>query len=220
MRTIKSEADRITGIVQRLLDFARRRRPQRARTDLWSLAERTMVLLKSMADKRNIELRLRPRSESEQNEALSADVDEAQIQQVLTNLIVNAVQAAPEKSSVEIVVEHGTLDSHAGEPQSMNISERMESTPAIRVSVSDRGPGVPADLRDRIFEPFFTTKDVGEGTGLGLSIVYGIMEEHGGRIVVTDRDGGGAEFIALLPIRSLPTSSQDDRRQQQANEES
>jgi two-component system, NtrC family, sensor kinase len=184
-RTIKSEADRITAIVQRLLDFARQRRPQRQPSNVGALAAKTLSLLQTMAEKKpvRLELELPP-------EPVVASLDEAQLQQVLTNLLVNAIQATPAQGRVRVA-----LSSGRGE---------------FRVQVADSGPGVPEELRERIFEPFFTTKDVGEGTGLGLSIAYGIVQEHGGRIEVgyaTDSSTEnsstalrGAVFEVILPV--------------------
>jgi signal transduction histidine kinase len=71
-----------------------------------------------------------------------------------------------------------------------------------KIVVQDTGPGIPPENLDQLFEPFFTTKDVGEGTGLGLSIVYGIVEEHGGRIEVASPPGEGARFTLYLPFEA------------------
>jgi signal transduction histidine kinase len=67
------------------------------------------------------------------------------------------------------------------------------------VAIQDNGPGVPEEHLPLLFEPFFTTKDVGDGTGLGLSIVHGIVQEHGGRIEVSNRESGGACFKVFIP---------------------
>ena len=72
----------------------------------------------------------------------------------------------------------------------------------VEITVSDDGPGIPADVIPRIFDPFFTTKDVGEGSGLGLSIVHGIVDRHGGRIEVQSRIGEGTTFRIVLPAGS------------------
>ena len=71
------------------------------------------------------------------------------------------------------------------------------------VTISDDGPGIPAEVLPRIFDPFFTTKDVGEGSGLGLSIVHGIIERHGGRITVDSPPGHGATFTIRLPTQKM-----------------
>jgi signal transduction histidine kinase len=70
----------------------------------------------------------------------------------------------------------------------------------VRIRVTDTGPGIPPEVLPHIFEPFFTTKKEGEGTGLGLSLVYGIVENHRGRIKVTSEPGHGASFAIDLPV--------------------
>ncbi len=104
-----------------------------------------------------------------------------QLTQVFLNLIVNACQAIPERGEVRLRTWHDGQNHF--------------------VSVTDTGTGISAELRDRIFDPFFTTKKVGEGTGLGLSISYGIVEKHGGTIMVESEEGKGTCFIVKLPSR-------------------
>ncbi len=177
-KTIKSEADRITSIVQRLLDFARGRKPQRTLCELSHVVDRTVNFLAPLAGKRSIHLQFeKPAIETR------ISVDESQIQQVLTNLIVNAIHATKENGSITLSID-------------------APESGWLRVRVADTGTGVPIELRERIFEPFFTTKDVGEGTGLGLSIAYGIVQEHGGRLEISDNQPQGAVFDLWLPLEA------------------
>lgn len=81
-----------------------------------------------------------------------------------------------------------------------------ENNGQVSIRFKDTGLGIPEDIKDKIFDPFFTTKDVGEGTGLGLSITHGIIEKHGGRIVVNSEVGKGSEIIISLPISSSKTT--------------
>jgi len=104
-----------------------------------------------------------------------------QLEQALTNLVLNALQASPAGSLVRVRTSAGAL-----------VDE-------VRVDIEDQGPGVPAGERDRIFEPFFTTKPEGEGTGLGLWVAWRAVEGHGGRIEVSEAPGGGARFSVFLP---------------------
>lgn len=170
-RVIVEQAERMTRIIRQLLDFARPRRPAREPTDLRALAGSVLSMLGPLAARSRVELSLVPGPEVE------AEVDVGQIQQVMTNLVMNAIQAQPGGGRVEVAVEAD--------------GER------VRLRVSDEGPGIPEEIRARVFEPFFTTKDVGEGTGLGLSVVHGIVQEHGGRIEVGGENG--ATFTVEFP---------------------
>ncbi len=173
-RTIRTQSQRITGIVQQLLNFARRQTPQRSPGDLRALLVETVRLLRPMADKHSATFKLLPFH----GEAI-AEFDLAQLQQVLTNLLVNALQATSHR------------------PSGGHIEQAAERY--WRISVKDNGMGIEPAAIEHIFEPFFTTKDVGEGTGLGLSIAYGIVQEHGGWIAVSSELGLGSRFDVYLP---------------------
>jgi signal transduction histidine kinase len=117
-------------------------------------------------------------------------MDEAQLQQVLTNLMLNAIQAMPDGGRVDI-----SLD----ELRAARPGDAAAARDYVRLAIADQGVGIaPANL-PRIFEPFFTTKDVGEGTGLGLSVCYGIIEEHGGWIAVDSQVAKGTRMTVYLP---------------------
>jgi signal transduction histidine kinase len=183
---IKAEAEKMTGIIRQLLDFARANSPHKAPADLWQVVSQTVGLLRALAEKRKARLCFVPGSDP-----AVAEVDAAQIQQVLTNLIVNAIQAMPEGGEVNIHVRRQA----ARDPGSRE--DRQEAYFAIEVR--DQGVGIAAENIQHLFEPFFTTKGVGEGTGLGLSIAYGIVQEHGGWIDVTSRPDEGSCFTVFLP---------------------
>ena len=108
----------------------------------------------------------------------------AQIMQVLSNLVANAVQAMGGRGVVVVGVEH----------------EDLSDGPHARLWVEDTGCGMEESVRRRIFEPFFTTKGVGEGTGLGLSVVYGIVGAWKGRITVQSAPGVGTCISIHVPI--------------------
>lgn len=118
--------------------------------------------------------------------------DKQRLQQVVVNLLMNAIQAVGEEG--EICLE-GRVDSSANQ---------------VVIQVMDNGPGIPDDIKDHIFDPFFTTKDVGEGSGLGLSIVYEIIKKHSGDITVESSPGMGAKFIIRLPIESGSVKEERD----------
>ncbi len=198
-QTIKTEADRITSIVRQLLDFARRTPARRMPTEINELLGRTLELLQPLAEKQGTSFQFQRSAEP-----AVANVDGSQIQQVLTNLLVNAIHATPAGGTIRIQVQ-AAAPAHAGAGAESSCSEGRASASTmvdggrLSVAITDQGPGVADDIRQQIFEPFFTTKDVGEGTGLGLSIAYGIVEEHGGRIEVCNEPGGGATFRIELP---------------------
>ena len=182
---IKSEANRMANIIRQLLDFARRRTPQRKLVDLHHVASQCVELLRSLATKHNIELVVSG------NQSLTANVDADQIQQVLTNLVVNAIQAMPDGGTVSIDL----TQVRAQPPGATDANEEAYCC----ISISDEGVGINDDDRQHLFEPFFTTKDVGEGTGLGLSVSYGIVQDHDGWIDVQSEKGCGSRFTVFLP---------------------
>src|SRR5262249_35992533 len=146
----------------------------------------TLHLLTPLAAKKNVNLRLM----SPDAPAL-AEVDAGLFQQVLTNLVMNAIQAMAKPGDVEvaIVIELVRPPAEHGGPH----------TKYLRVTVRDAGIGMTSEQMQPIFEPFYTTKPVGDGTGLGLSVAYGIVRDHGGWIAVESEPGRGSEFSMYLP---------------------
>jgi PAS domain S-box-containing protein len=126
--------------------------------------------------------------------------DPTEIQQILMNLCTNAAQAmGPEGGDIHLKLNAADIDAEA----SARITE-INPGPYLKLTVSDSGGGIPADIVDRIFDPFFTTKRVGEGTGLGLSVVHGIVKKYAGAIIVESAPGAGTTFEVLLPQLEHP----------------
>jgi signal transduction histidine kinase len=193
-RIIGEQVERIARIIRQLLDFARgplvrppgegaRREP----VDVAGLVEKTLSLVRPLADKRQLTIDLhaapglpKPR------------LDEGQIQQVLLNLLVNSIYASdhPGKVMVDVSLVNTTAPADLGGAKGEYLC----------LSVADQGVGIPAEVLPRIFEPFFTTKGVGEGAGLGLSVAYGIVREHGGWIDVQSAAREGSRFSIYLPL--------------------
>jgi len=189
-RIVMEQSERMAQIIRQLLDFARAGKPNKSLVDLKHLAQSTLSLLRPIADKKRVTLRF------EAAEPVSGVVaDAAQLQQVLTNLIVNAVQASPESSAVEIGLRTARA---AAKPDAESAGEPARGFACV--TIADHGSGMAEDTLERIFEPFFTTKDVGEGTGLGLAVAYGIVQEHGGFITVESKLGEGSRFEVYLPL--------------------
>jgi two-component system, NtrC family, sensor kinase len=182
-RAIDREATRMSRIVRQLLDFARQRGPEGTTSDVGAVAGQVLELLSPMARKAAVATTL------EIAEPLRALIDEDSLQQVLTNLIVNAVQAMPAGGELRIA----TARVRAASPDAPGDTAR----PCIRIAVTDTGSGIPKDALAHIFEPFFTTKQPGDGTGLGLAVVYGIVVDHHGWIAVDSSDRGTTFAVFL-----------------------
>ena len=166
---------RIQQIVRDLRDFARLDQGDQNDVDLNAGIESTVNIILGRAKKKRV------RIATELGPLPTITCQAAKVNQVVMNLLANAIDACDEGGTV-------TVRSAAADGE-------------VRVAVSDTGPGIDPAVRDRIFDPFFTTKPVGEGTGLGLSISYGIVQDHGGRIDIESPPGQGATFTVVLPIR-------------------
>ena len=182
IRLIHQQADRIRQIVTKLLQFAR---PGEfagyvEAVDVNGLINDCLVLTRHNLEKREIEVHTRLEA------GVGIEINRSELQQVLINLIVNAVQAMPNGGRLDLASADWFEDGlHLG---------------AV-IHVSDTGQGIAGEDLDRIFDPFFTTKK-GSGTGLGLSISYTIVQRYGGRITVSSTPGAGSAFSVWL--RSQP----------------
>jgi two-component system NtrC family sensor kinase len=165
----------IKEIVRSLLDFARENSEERHLVSLEEVVFQTVDLIRRTSASKGVEL-------LERYESGGAVVNASpnQIKQIFLNLLGNARQAMPGGGSVTIDV-------------------RREGD-GVLATVTDSGPGIPAELQPRIFEPFFTTKRDSGGTGLGLSVSLGIAEAHGGSLTVESLPGSGAAFTLRLPL--------------------
>jgi signal transduction histidine kinase len=125
------------------------------------------------------------------DETLRIAADDGQLTQVLTNLVVNAIQATASGGTVSVQPELVEL---VPPPYIGGDTQRW-----MAISVHDTGAGMDEDTRARIFEPFYTTKGIGDGTGLGLSVSWGLVREHGGWIDVQSARGEGSTFTVYVP---------------------
>jgi PAS domain S-box-containing protein len=177
LETIHHESLRTSKIIQGLLAFAREHKPERKMISVNKIIEESYRLREYEFKVDNIAIKL----------DLSEDIpltaaDPYQLQQVFINLINNSHDALVAGGGSALVIHSFTRDG------------------SVAIEFEDDGPGISAENIGFIFDPFFTTKEVGKGTGLGLSIVYGIINEHGGRIDVVSEPGKGAKFTVSLPI--------------------
>jgi two-component system NtrC family sensor kinase len=164
---------RIQQIVKDLREFARLDRGDYQEADLNAGIESTINIIRGHARKKQIQI------QTELGQLPPVRCFPAKVNQVVMNLLTNAIDASKERGVV-------TLRTFADNGE-------------VRIEVKDEGTGIPPDVRERIFDPFFTTKPLGQGTGLGLSISYGIVQDHGGRIELQSEMGKGSTFIVILP---------------------
>ena len=173
---IKDESIRISSIIQKLLDFARRSPSRQSKGDLRDVIKHSVELIRPLTEKRKVTVRM-----DMPDKPAPANFDFNQMQQVLMNLIDNAVDASRESQTVDVILKQHSADSR------------------WTIQIVDHGTGIDATHRDDIFQPFFTTKEVGAGTGLGLSIVHGIVEEHQGTIGCDSEIDLGTTITIELP---------------------
>jgi two-component system NtrC family sensor kinase len=181
---IRNQGIRARDITHKLLSFARRSDSRIDRVDVNDLIEEVVGLSAQQARYNNVEF------DTRLGEDLPAvQVSQTELQQVLFNLINNAIDAMDKQG--------GTIRVRT-----------WERDRTVHLAVKDDGPGIPEANLHRIFEPFFTTKPVGKGTGLGLSICYGIVKKMGGEIKVESRVGEGTGFEISIPIDAGPGAAQ------------
>ncbi|MGH7599093.1 MAG: sensor histidine kinase [bacterium] len=163
-------------VIKKLLIFARQMPPTKTQVNLNKIVEESLYFLESRCTRHGIQLfrEFAP-------DLPDITADPTQLQQVLVNLVVNAIQAMPQGGRLTVTTRAG--DGH------------------VLLVVEDTGTGMTEEVRDKLFTPFFTTKDIGQGTGLGLPVVHGIVTSHGGSIYVESEIGHGARFTIKLPIR-------------------
>ncbi len=181
MKKIEGEAERIEEIVRNLLDFSKPKEAKLEERDINETVRKSLELMQNTLDISNVEV------STELGQGLPrVYIDDHQIQQVLVNLIVNAVHA----------MEHGGV---------LKLATRAgEDGQTVKVDVIDTGKGIAPEFLSHIFDPFFSTKGVG-GTGLGLSVSYGIIKNHRGNIRVESTVGAGTTFTIELPVYNKST---------------
>jgi two-component system NtrC family sensor kinase len=184
---IADETSRCATIVKGLLDFARQTPSQEARADINAIVDRTLQLLEKQATVRNI------RIEKNLDRAIPLiEVDKNKIQQVFSNLAINACEAMPEGGVLVVASRLSRDETHA------------------EVAFTDTGVGIPKENIAKLFDPFFTTKSF--GTGLGLAVSYGIVRQRGGTIHVRSEVGKGTVFTVRIPL----AEPKDDKRAEEA----
>jgi len=169
--------ERIQGVVQQLLNFARARPPRRTPSTIGELMESAAALVGPVIATSHITLRQEP----DGLEDIRVKVDRGQLDQALLNLLLNGIHVTPRGGVLRLGASR-----HDGK---------------VGIHVRDLGPGIPRALREKVVDPFFTTKPEGEGTGLGLSVTRGIAEAHGGELTFEFPPAGGTIATFWLPVR-------------------
>lgn len=178
LKGLRDEVSRASRIVKGLLNFARQVPPEYTEFNLLVWLKDTLLLVEPEAHKRHIKVELL----DVPDEVMEGD--RQQLQQVLVNLLMNAIQASKNGDRVEV-------------------SAEIIAPGIVKVQVADEGSGIDPQVRDKVFDPFYTTKQVGEGNGLGLSISLGIVQYHEGQLSLINNDKGGVDAIIALPQRKI-----------------
>ena len=171
-------------VIRKMLTFTRPMPPQKKRVSLNQVIEEGLYFFESRCAKKGVQV----------FRSLSPDLpevlaDPVQLNQVLVNLVINALQAMPRGGTLSI--------------------QTVSAAGHLSLIIEDTGIGMSEEIIKHIFTPFFTTKEVGQGTGLGLPVVHGIITSHGGSIDVESKVGCGTRFEIRLPIESLPDDGAD-----------
>ena len=193
---IAEQAGRITRIIQRLLDFSRRKVGdiESELVSINAVALTTMEFLegKMIASAISSEL-----VRGDDIPPVRGNAD--QLQQVLLNLILNAVEAMPEGGALRVETSCAVR-----RRPGLDLAPQQ---PIAVIEIADRGPGVPRELRETIFEPFYTSRADQGGTGLGLAVVHGIVKDHDGWLEIDDHAGGGSIFRVYLPTEGAASAA-------------
>ena len=176
LNAVIDQSMRISKIISDLMGYARPAEPEVADHNLQAMVDNAFYMAQHRLPDHHTETEI-----DIAEDLATLRVDARQIEQVLVNLFVNAIQAMEGLGKLTVQATH------------------EESTNTVSIQVTDTGPGIPPEDLSRIFDPFFTTKREGEGTGLGLAVSHRIVESHGGRLTVASRVGQGTTFTLQLP---------------------
>ncbi len=184
---IAEQSTRMTQIIRELLDFSRSKPLARTDIRIGDVVEHAISLIEPVCEKKRVTLAARGFLDT------IAHIDAGKLLQVLTNLMMNAIQAMPDGGPITLSVKHEQLL----EPE----DRHAQTDNYVAIEIQDSGVGIAPEHLNNIFKAFFTTKRQGIGTGLGLSICHGIVREHGGFIKVESEVGRGTRFTVFLPKR-------------------
>ena len=179
LRVIVDETMRCREIVKGLLEFSRQAEPQKKIVDINDIITNSLYLIRNQALINNVKI------STELSDQLPGIVaDGSQIQEILLNIILNAMDAMPEGGKLHVT------------------SDTTENNRFVQIKVSDTGCGISPKNLDKVFDPFFTTKGAGKGTGLGLAVAYDVIEKHLGKIKMESEVGKSTTCIIDLPVNT------------------
>src|SRR5262245_746255 len=182
---ILDQSARMTAIVRQLLDYARRQGSPLGPVDLRQVVSGALVMLEPLSQELAVRVDL-----VLPEEPVIVRGDRTQLQQVVTNVAMNGIQAMPAGGRLRVEVGPAS------------VAQGSAAADWTWLRVTDEGPGIAAEDLPHVFEPFYTTKPVGEGTGLGLALVQSIVRDHGGWVTARNDPGAGACFtVFLAPVR-------------------
>lgn len=184
LKQVADATERVREIVKGLLDFSRQTELKPQLADINELIKDTINLIGNQALVKGVILCFNP-----QEGLPKRTLDRSQIESVLVNMLINAIDAT-EKGG------HIVISTALSLPKEL----KPYAYKGIEIKVSDTGCGIPPENINKLFDPFFTTKDVGKGTGLGLAVSFGIIEKHGGHVHVKSKVGEGSTFTIWLPL--------------------
>ncbi len=179
LTTMIAEIDHASGVVRHMRDFLRRGRPHASTIEIRSMLEEALTLVRAEASEKQIHIEL-----DVSNDLPFSHGDRIQLQQVVLNLIRNAIESIVGARQMDGCIRV--------------VARRLDAPQRIEIGVSDNGPGVGDELAERLFHPLTTSKH--EGLGLGLPICTSIVESHGGRVWLQTRQAGATEFRFSLPL--------------------
>ena len=182
LQTIVESTERVRKIVKGLLDFSRQTKLEREPTDVNLLIKTCISLMENQALLKGVSIHFH-----EGENLPPVTLDRSQVQSVLLNMIINALDASSAGGSINLYTATG-------------LSAGDSAKNGVEITIADTGVGIAQKDLDKLFEPFFSTKEVGKGTGLGLAVSYGIVQRHGGNIRVQSEVGKGTRFFIWLPI--------------------
>jgi len=178
MSLIVRKVQDASRIVRNLLEFSRQTKAEKGMVDINQNIQKSLEIIHNQAEIQNVKI-----VTALEQGLVPIFADESKLQQVWTNIILNALQAMPRGGTLTIT------------------TRSIPNRKIIEAKFNDTGGGIPKENLVKIFDPFFTTKETGKGTGLGLSVSYGIIQEHEGTITVESEPGQGATFIIRLPYQ-------------------